>query len=848
MSSAGLVEGLEVLQPFVYGLVALAAVVQWRRRPDNATAWLAATFLILGLVLGVARLLPEGSDSTNVLWARKALVAILVLFPYCLYRFMSSLIRPIPLIWITAPILTAGVALGALVLPSFPESGEPQPGWFRVYVAALLIQWVFLTGVVAVRLWRAGRGQATLARRRMRTMSAGATGLALALVVAGEFPNGDAAAALVQLLALGAAPLMLFGFAPPYALRVVWHRPEESVSREATISLMGATTVTEVAGVLLPLARRLVGAAAVALEDTDGGIVARHGPEDEEILALSQGGSGALVTIPMSSGRLRIVTSPFTPFFGGDEMARLEELAGLADLALARNELLDSQRRLAAIVESAEEAILAKALDGTIMSWNHGAERLYGYRPEEVVGRSIAILVPPDIENDVPRILEKVAAGERINHYETKRRTKDGRTLDVSLTVSPIRNALGKVTGASTIARDITERKEMEGEREAAREEADRSNRAKSDFLSRMSHELRTPLNAVLGFAQLLDMDALTPEQREATQEIIKAGKHLVELIDEVLDISRIEAGRLRLSLEPVDAIQAVEECISLLTPLANEEGVKLTLEQSTRSVYVIADRQRLKQVLLNLIANGIKYNRQNGKVRIVLEPTGQGLRERIAVVDTGRGIPAERMEQLFDPFERLGAEESHVAGTGLGLALSKRLVEAMGGTISVVSEPGAGSTFAVELAAARETPVDVEDQSPPAEENAPSPTSTSRTILYIEDNLSNLKLVERLVARRPGIALVTAMQGSIGMTLARDHRPDLILLDLNLPDITGEEVLLRLHSDPQTAELPIVVISADATEGQIRRLLDAGASDYITKPLNVRRFLQIVDDFCTES
>ena len=364
-----------------------------------------------------------------------------------------------------------------------------------------------------------------------------------------------------------------------------------------------------------------------------------------------------------------------------------------------------------------------------------------------------------------------------------------------------------------------------------------------------MSHELRTPLNAVLGFAQLLGMEHQTPEQEEASGEILKAGTHLLELIDEVLDIARIEAGKLRLSLEPVDAVAVAEESISLLTPQARQEGVSLSMERHNRSdgVYVIADRQRLKQVLLNLISNGIKYNRQHGSVRVSIEEASDGGRIRIDVTDTGRGIPLDRIQQLFDPFERLGAEETGIEGTGLGLALTRPLVEAMGGAISVSSEPGKGSTFSVELASPDEIP-SLDQLLADEDLAAAAAIATERTVLYVEDNLSNLKLMERVIARRPGIVLLSAMQGSMGVTLARDHRPDLILLDLNLPDMRGEEVLARLHSDPSTADLPVVVISADATPGQRSRLLGSGARAFITKPFDVDRLLQLVDEFCTDS
>jgi PAS domain S-box-containing protein len=861
VGSSELVETLQLLQPFVYGGLFLVALFQWRRRPVRASAWLVATFGVLAAVVIAGQILPEDPTEPAIEWAGKLLLATLVLFPYFLYRFTTSLIRPIPWVNVVGTVLTVSVALAAFLLPPFPPRDAPTPGWLRVYVLILLIQWVFLSGVVAVRLWRAGKGQPTVARRRMRTLSLGASGLALALVVAGEFSGSGIAEVFVQVLVLAAAPLMLIGSAPPRMLRASWRRREEAASRQAGLSLMEATTTSEVAKTLLPQARKLVGAARATLEDSSGAIVASDGVYQDqdpsrtthEPLAAAPAGNGgnAVVSLPMRTGRLVVETSPLTPFFGDDELSELEGLAMQADLALARNELLDSQRRLAAIVEFSDDAIVSKTLDGTITSWNRGAERLYGYGPDEVLGKSISVLVPPERLDEIPTVLQRVAGNESIEHYETKRQTKNGVTIDVSLTISPIRDGDGRVVGASTIARDVSERRKVEEERESAREQADRANRAKSEFLSRMSHELRTPMNAVLGFAQLLRLDHLAPQQQEATEEILKAGRHLLELIDEVLDIARIEAGRLRLSLEPVDAMEVTQECISLLRPQANQEGVRLTLEPPPDgpdpTIHVIADRQRLKQVLLNLISNGIKYNREQGSVRVAIDRSTEESRITIDVTDTGQGIPPERMEQLFAPFERLGVEETAIEGTGLGLALTRPLVEAMGGNIRVRSELGTGSTFTVEFASA--------DDGMPAEEQpssedgiaAEAPTSGPRTILYVEDNLSNLKLMERVIARRPGITLLSAMQGSLGVALARDHRPELILLDLNLPDMRGEEVLARLNSDPATAELPVVVITADATSGQRARLIQAGSRDFITKPFDVDRLLQLIDEHCAE-
>jgi signal transduction histidine kinase/ActR/RegA family two-component response regulator len=385
---------------------------------------------------------------------------------------------------------------------------------------------------------------------------------------------------------------------------------------------------------------------------------------------------------------------------------------------------------------------------------------------------------------------------------------------------------------------EIAERKSAENGVREAREEADRANRAKSEFLSRMSHELRTPMNAILGFAQLLEMDELTADQQEGVAHIIRGGRHLLELINEILDLARIEAGRMSLSPEPVEIAEALREAIELMRPLAAERQVQLITPASYES-HVLADRQRLKQVLINLISNSIKYNRPGGSVTLtcILKDS----RARIFVKDTGIGIPAGRIEQLFTPFERLGAEQGSVEGTGLGLAVAKRLVEAMEGAIGVESVAGEGTTFWLEFPLT-ESPLVRSKLAEEAFETQVETSKEKRTVLCIEDNDSNLRLIERVLLRRAAVELLAARNGVQGLELARHHFPDLILLDLNLPDIDGREVLQRLQTDPRCSAIPVVVLSADATSGQRERFLRAGAAEYLTKPLNVKKFLQVLD------
>ncbi|HMA37692.1 MAG TPA: ATP-binding protein [Chloroflexia bacterium] len=383
------------------------------------------------------------------------------------------------------------------------------------------------------------------------------------------------------------------------------------------------------------------------------------------------------------------------------------------------------------------------------------------------------------------------------------------------------------------------EREQAETARRA-QEVAEAANAAKNDFLSRMSHELRTPLNVILGFGQILERTGLTPDQQESLQHILRTGQHLLALINEILDLARIEAGRISISPEPVPIGELIRECLDLIRPIAAQARVTLQTDiPPAGDDHVLADYQRLKQVMLNLLANAVKYNHAGGSVFVSCE--AGPLRVRILVGDTGAGIAPEQMGRLFTPFERLGAEHHGVEGTGLGLALAKGLVEAMGGQVGARSTVGQGSTFWVELARVA-GPVPLLGPAGPAPTIPATASKPARTVLYVEDNLSNLRLIEAILRPYPTIKLLTAMQGALGLQLAQAHQPDLILLDVHLPDMTGAEVLQALRAGAETAAIPVVVISADATAGQIARLLAAGAQIYLTKPLIVREFLGVLE------
>ncbi|NOU48698.1 MAG: PAS domain S-box protein [Bacteroidales bacterium] len=474
---------------------------------------------------------------------------------------------------------------------------------------------------------------------------------------------------------------------------------------------------------------------------------------------------------------------------------------------------------------------------------NKAWDDILGYSISDLEGRHFLDFVHPD---DVQLTLDCMGTlnnQHAIREFTIRYRKKDGSYRFIEWHSVPVGNTI------YAAARDITERIKVEEALKKSRLEADQANTAKSEFLSRMSHELRTPMNSILGFAQLMQMGELTASQAKGISHIMRSGKHLLDLINEVLDISRIEAGRISLSLEPVLVENVVKEIIDIVKPLAQERKITIGYENSgTSRIFVNSDHQRLKQILINLMNNAIKYNHEGGNVKInisMIQPDIEDITNiRIAITDTGHGIASEDLPKLFKPFERIGADKTTTEGTGLGLAVVEKLTNVLGGKIGVESEVGKGSTFWIEMPQC-EGQIEKVMKSGEIDDNLIQVHDKKGTILYIEDNTSNIELIEQILeAQRSNIRLITNMTGQQTVGLALEYKPDLILLDLNLPDMHGSEVLENLRANLKTNKIPVVVISADAMPKQLDKLLKSGAKNYITKPIQIAEFLKIVDEF----
>jgi len=501
--------------------------------------------------------------------------------------------------------------------------------------------------------------------------------------------------------------------------------------------------------------------------------------------------------------------------------------------------LREGERLLSAMLEASPDIISLLDHDGRINHVSSAEKQLLGHRHANPSGTELYRLVHPDDFDEVASAFIAMVTGSRSQlHVRYRVRHARGHWVTMDSSAQALVDDEGRFQGAVVVSRDVTSRLESESKLQALRQAAEQASRAKSDFLSRMSHELRTPLNAILGFSQLLQMDELSIQQSETVDHILRAGDHLLKLIDEVLDIARIETGHLELAIRAVYLSEVVSEAISLNRAAAERaEVVVQSAIDADDGPAVLADRQRLLQVLNNLVSNAVKYNRPGGRVDISYQSTPAG-RVRLAVADTGQGIRPENMARVFEPFDRLGAEQSGVDGTGVGLALAKNLVERMHGSLEVESVPEVGSTFFVEL------PQAVLAGGPQGGSARRTTGTSSATfqILLVEDGLASQELIERVVARRPGVLVLGASNGQAALDLARAHHPDLVLLDLDLPDMEASALLEQLGNDAATSSTPVAVLGSERSSGRVRRLLGRGVAGRLAKPVDARALLSLLD------
>ncbi|MDP3798036.1 MAG: ATP-binding protein [Polaromonas sp.] len=539
----------------------------------------------------------------------------------------------------------------------------------------------------------------------------------------------------------------------------------------------------------------------------------------------------------------------------------LDAIARADGIEVKRQEaLLKTGALQTAILTSENFSIIATDEKGIIQLFNVGAERMLGYMaaevvnkinpsdihdPQEVMARAQALSV--ELATTITPGFEALAfkASRGIEDiYELTYICKDGSRFPAIVSITALRDDFGTIIGYLLIGTDNSVRKQVEVALKEAMAVAEKANLAKSDFLSSMSHELRTPLSAILGFAQLIESGTPqpTPSQKRSVDQILQAGWYLLELINEILDLALIESGRLSLSLEPVSLAEVMLECETMVESQAAKRGIRVTFPQFSLPCFVKADRTRLKQVLINLLSNAIKYNTSGGTVALrCVDISPQ--RIRICVEDTGEGLNPAKIAQLFQPFNRLGQEANTEQGTGIGLVMTKRLIELMGGVIGVESIVGKGSVFWIEmdLTEERELHPEVASLAPALQSQVPT-DPRAHTLLYVEDNPANLMLVEDLIARRSDIRLLSARDGISGIAMAKASQPDIILMDINLPGISGIKAVQILCADPLTAHIPVVALSANAIPRDIEKGMEAGFFRYLTKPIRINEFMDTLD------
>jgi PAS domain S-box-containing protein len=855
-------------------LLGVFTVNGWLRQRDRTRAFLALSIVLLcGCGVAVAATMLTSERAT---WTSDLSLTLFLASGWAFFGFRAAMTRLSALLTIGVSLVVLATIVLVCIAGISVAGAQSTPQHLVVLVLALV--WLGCVVEPAIRLWGLSAALPRVQRARLRSITLAYAGVIVALLLAigAEVILGrDHPEITVVLPALAVLPFFYVGFEPPRWLLGFWRQGEEGHFREAFTELvMYSPDRQGLAERAVEWAARLVGADGAVIATDDGEVLAVHGLDRSaawELVSDASGDAGArsvtrhptssrgvirvVLEAQLSRGIMAVTSGPLTPLFGDDEALRLTQYATALAPALDRVLLVERMQRSSQLLDLAYDAVTTWNVRTQLITfWNKGAEELYGWGSDEAIGREPAELLRSELPASREVILDTLQAVGRWEG-EIIQTTKAGHRINVAVRWALQKDGAGWPDAVIEIGRDITADKVAAAELRDARDVAEQASQAKSEYLSRMSHELRTPLTAILGYSDLLEMREPRDDQTEAIAAVQEAGGHLLSLVNDVLDIARIESGRETFALEPVALEATVEECVRLVAPSALSRHIKITRSLGDCAAdYVLADRQRLVQALLNLLSNAVKYSGNDAHIHVEAaretETGTAGPRRtsasagefiRLAVRDTGPGFSDDEKARLFQPFERLGAERTTIPGTGLGLALTRKLVQGMHGTIGVDSERGEGSSFWIRL---NRSPASVLKTRVRRKPPVVIPVVAGRrTVLYVEDNLATVGLMEEVFAMRPQIRLITAMQGGLTLELAREHHPDLIVLDLHLPDIQGDDVLVQLRADPRTAGIPVVMCSADATERRRKQLLAAGAYAYLTKPVKVQRFLRMLDE-----
>lgn len=576
--------------------------------------------------------------------------------------------------------------------------------------------------------------------------------------------------------------------------------------------------------------------------------------EEPQILARLQRGERVdhFETVRVrKDGKFVAISATISPIHNADG-----KIIGASKVARDITDSLALEGRYKAIIASSDDAIISKDLNGVVQSWNESAERIFGYTAAEMIGKSITLLFPPDRLDEEPKILEQLRRGQRVDHFETVRVRKDGRELDVSVTISPIKGPTGLIIGVSKVARDITSIKRVLREREEllkreteARAEAERVSRMKDEFLATLSHELRTPLNAILGWATILgtELTGASETMVQGVQIIERNARAQAQLIEELLDMSRIINGKLRLDVKPLDLQFVVNDAFESVIPAAEAKGIRLTKVLDPKGASVTGDSNRLQQVLWNLLTNAVKFTPKGGRIQVFLRRINSHV--EISVVDSGQGITPDFLPHLFTRFSQADtATDRQYGGLGLGLALVKSLAELHGGNVKAYSEgAGRGSTFTVSLpltAVVREDHEPVLTPAPSAASTTDRPDLSGFCVLVVDDEADARQLIEHLLVKCKA-AVITAGSAAEGLDAVKRHRPDMILSDIGMPKEDGYEFLAKLRRLPNAegGDIPAVALTAFARSEDRRRALMAGFQMHLPKPVEPAELLAVVSN-----